>query len=189
MTKQLLIDEAMKIVQQESFEKLSFQMLADRIGIKKGSVYYHFPSKEKLAIAVIEEANRQLTDYFFMIKDQTLTKWINSYVKLFSAHIAPLDKLCPGASFVTAWPSQSETVKVLIKRLYQTHIQFISQFITQQRETGQLTLSTLSETELAEIMFSMLQGSLLTARVKADLAIFTTCEKAITQFLCSETKK
>jgi TetR/AcrR family transcriptional repressor of nem operon len=188
MTKQLLINEAMNIVQHESFEKLSFQMLADRVGIKKGSIYYHFSSKEKLAIAVIEEANRQLTDYFCMIEGQVKTKWLNSYIKVFSVHIAPFEQLCPGASFVTAWPSQTETVKASVKKLYHTHIKFISKFIKKQRKTDQPSDTTSSATDLAEIIFSMLQGSLLTARVNADLAIFKKCEKAITQLLFSEMK-
>jgi TetR/AcrR family transcriptional repressor of nem operon len=189
MTKQLLINEAMNIVQNESFDKLSFQMLADRIGIKKGSVYYHFPSKEKLAIAVIEDANRQLTEYFCMIEHQTSSKWLNSYIKLFSLHIAPLEKLCPGASFVTAWPTNTEAVKAAVHKLYQTHIKCISNFIKQEREKGLITFSTLSEMALAETIFAMLQGALFTARVNADLSIFTSCEQAITQLLHLEITK
>jgi TetR/AcrR family transcriptional repressor of nem operon len=183
MTKQLLINEAMNIVQNESFEKLSFQMLADRVGIKKGSVYYHFPSKEKLAIAVIEDANRQLTSYFLLIEHQTLPKWLNSYIQLFSVHIAPLDKLCPAASFVTTWPTQTEAVKAAVKKLYQTHIKYISNFLHKERKTGSIIFTAISEMALAEAVFAMLQGALLTARVSADISIFTTCETALLNLL------
>ena len=39
MTKQLLINEALDIVQKEAFSALSFQMLAEQVSIKKASVY------------------------------------------------------------------------------------------------------------------------------------------------------
>jgi len=189
MTKQLLINEAMSITQNESFDKLSFQMLADRIGIKKGSVYYHFPSKEKLAIAVIEDANRQLTEYFCRIEHQRSSKWLNSYVQLFSVHIASTDKLCPAASFITAWPTQTESVKTAVQTLYRTHIKYIRNFINHEKKSNLITFSEPSDTTLAETIFTMLQGALFTARVNSNLSIFTTCEKAITQLLQAEVTK
>ena len=90
MTKQLLINEALDIVQKEAFSALSFQMLADRVGIKKASVYYHFSSKEKLALGVIEDANTKLGKYFTSIALQKPDKQLGSYIKLGSPKLQKL---------------------------------------------------------------------------------------------------
>lgn len=183
MTKQLLINEALDIVQKESFSALSFQMLADRVGIKKASVYYHFPSKEKLALGIIEDAINKLGKYFTSIALQKPDKQLASYMKLFSEHISSLQNLCPGVSFITSWPAQSDAVKEAIKTLYQTHIEFVTSVIQKGYDQSIFLQNQTPATDVAVTVFAMLQGALLTARVKGDQLVFETCAKSLNNLL------
>jgi len=183
MTKQLLINEALDIVQKESFSALSFQMLADRVGIKKASVYYHFPSKEKLAVEVIENATDKLGKYFTSIALQKPDKQLASYIKLFSVHISSLQNLCPGVSFITSWPAQGDAVKQAIKVLYQTHIEFVTSVIQKGNDQSIFMKNQTPATDIAVTIFAMLQGALLTARINGDQVIFDSCEKSISILL------
>lgn len=183
MTKQLLINEALEIVQKEAFSALSFQMLADRVGIKKASVYYHFPSKEKLALGVIEDANTKLGKYFTSIALQKPDKQLASYIKLFSVHISSLQNLCPGVSFITSWPAQTDAVKQAIKTLYQTHIEFITSVIQKGYDQSVFLHNQTPATDAAATVFAMLQGALLTARVNGNQLVFDSCEKSINNLL------
>jgi TetR/AcrR family transcriptional repressor of nem operon len=183
MTKQLLINEALDIVQKEAFSALSFQLLADRVGIKKASVYYHFPSKEKLAVGVIEDATNKLGKYFTSIALQKPDKQLASYIKLFSVHISSLQNLCPGVSFITSWPAQTDLVKEAIKMLYRTHIEFVTVVIQKGYDQSIFLKNQTPAADIASTIFAMLQGALLSARVNGNQVVFDTCEKSINTLL------
>lgn len=41
---------------EQSFSDLSMEMVAQKLGIKKASLYYHFPSKEAMFLEVLEQS-------------------------------------------------------------------------------------------------------------------------------------
>lgn len=49
-----LLDAAQELVQDRGFNGVSFQALADAVGLKKPSVFHHFRSKEDLASSLLE---------------------------------------------------------------------------------------------------------------------------------------
>ena len=53
-TREKLLDAADEFLRARSFAGFSFQDLARTVGIKKGSVYHHFETKEALVVAVLE---------------------------------------------------------------------------------------------------------------------------------------
>ncbi|MEU8551608.1 ScbR family autoregulator-binding transcription factor [Streptomyces roseoverticillatus] len=46
---------AAQLFAQQGFRATSMQHIADRLGMTKGAVYFHFPTKETLAVAIVEE--------------------------------------------------------------------------------------------------------------------------------------
>jgi AcrR family transcriptional regulator len=57
-----ILDEAIEIIGAGGYHAFVLQDLAKRCGITNGGVLYHFPSKERLLIAVLEERDRRLTE-------------------------------------------------------------------------------------------------------------------------------
>lgn len=54
ITKQKILDAAMILVGQHGIESTSLSMIAQAVGIKKASIYYHYDSKEILMDSVLE---------------------------------------------------------------------------------------------------------------------------------------
>jgi len=52
-TKQKILDAAQDLIQTRSFHGFSFQDMADKVGIRKASLYHHFDSKDAIALAVL----------------------------------------------------------------------------------------------------------------------------------------
>lgn len=48
-----ILDAAARLFQQKGYDATSLRALADAVGMKAGSLYYHFASKEQLAIEVL----------------------------------------------------------------------------------------------------------------------------------------
>ena len=55
-TREKILNAAQDLIQTRSFHGFSFQDLADRVGIRKPSLYHYFDSKDAIALAVLERA-------------------------------------------------------------------------------------------------------------------------------------
>jgi TetR/AcrR family transcriptional repressor of nem operon len=178
MDRQEIARCALEETQRNSFEKMSMQSLADKIGVKKASFYHHFPSKKALAVAVTQEAQALLTEYFAYFDSQSATQQLDAYIRIFSKHMRPIENLCPGAGFVATWPNQSDDVKRAVSELYQTHQSYLVNVINAGKVSGDFD-SAVETNQVAESVFCLLQGSLLAARVTNSTEVFTGVRHSI----------
>ncbi len=63
LTKERLLDEATKLMQQQGVGATSIHDLLAASGIKKGALYHHFPGKDDLGLAVLERARAMFMDF------------------------------------------------------------------------------------------------------------------------------
>ncbi|MCY6381588.1 TetR/AcrR family transcriptional regulator [Hoeflea prorocentri] len=57
-----ILDAAARLFQQKGYDATSLRELANAVGMKAGSLYYHFASKEQLAIEVLAIGVKAVTD-------------------------------------------------------------------------------------------------------------------------------
>ena len=51
----LILDVAARLLRQRGYEAMTVRAIAEQVGIKAGSIYYHYPSKDAIAAAVVNE--------------------------------------------------------------------------------------------------------------------------------------
>src|SRR5919106_3296874 len=119
-TKTRALKEAKDLFQRVGYDGFSFQDIADKIGIKKGSLYEHFKSKEELMLYLIDfyfEGLNQWTETVsvFEPKDQ-----VNAY---FEGLIKFSDEemLCPVCSMGKDAGKLSRAVRTKIANFCETH--------------------------------------------------------------------
>src|ERR1700722_19641496 len=57
-TRTRILDAALDLFSEHGFEGTTLQQIADRLGLTKAALYYHFPSKDDLLEALNEPAVR-----------------------------------------------------------------------------------------------------------------------------------
>ena len=77
-TRAFLLQTAAEVFAERGYTETTLAELIARSGLTKGAFYFHFSSKEQLALAVLEEKQRQ---------------WIDSVVQATSAEPAAFDQL------------------------------------------------------------------------------------------------
>lgn len=77
-TRAFLLQIAAEVFAERGYAETTMAQLIERSGLTKGAFYFHFSSKEQLALAVIEEKQRQ---------------WIDSVVQAISAEPRAFDRL------------------------------------------------------------------------------------------------
>lgn len=58
-TRERILAEATRLANTRGFGATSIRDLLDAVGLKKGSLYFHFPSKQELGLAVLKRAREQ----------------------------------------------------------------------------------------------------------------------------------
>ena len=63
--KQQLTDQAIALFRSKGYSATSIAEIVNACGVTKGSLYYHFRSKEELALAAMDQVHRYFTDHVF----------------------------------------------------------------------------------------------------------------------------
>ncbi len=58
-TKQLILETALELFSVQGYEATSISQIADKVGIRKASMYSHFMSKQEILDALVEEGLKQ----------------------------------------------------------------------------------------------------------------------------------
>ena len=69
----LILQAAEEVLMERGYHETSIDEIAARVGIAKGTVYLHFPSKEDLVVAIFERDMQQLLQYIDSTMDTSLT--------------------------------------------------------------------------------------------------------------------
>ena len=69
----LILQVAEEVLMEKGYYETSIDEIAARVGIAKGTVYLHFPSKEDLVIAIFERDMQQLLQYIDSTMSTALT--------------------------------------------------------------------------------------------------------------------
>ncbi len=59
ITREKILDAAFQEIHRHGFQAASLSNIIDRTGLTKGALYHHFPDKDSLGLAVIEEVIRE----------------------------------------------------------------------------------------------------------------------------------
>lgn len=96
MTRQLLLDAALKLFVRKGYADTKLADVAREVGVTSGAIYWHFGSKQKLLIAMIE---RMVSPYL---------ENINS---ILNSGLLPFEKICDLATFLLEKLSNDEKFK------------------------------------------------------------------------------
>ncbi|MFT5755662.1 MAG: TetR/AcrR family transcriptional repressor of nem operon [Alteromonadaceae bacterium] len=182
-TRTMIIDVAQDMLQRQSISGVSFQSLADRIGIKKGSMYYHFKSKDELAIAILERACTDLKTSFSRGKHKTAVQQLDYFLMIYEKFIGPGQRMCPGGCFASEWQKISKPVKESVKKVLNVQINGIRDILIYGNESGEFNHHGQEIQQVASWIISSLQGSILTSRVEENQMHFDFSVQAIKRFL------
>jgi TetR/AcrR family transcriptional regulator, transcriptional repressor for nem operon len=171
-TRQALLDTATELVRVYGYGGFSYADLSERVGIRKASIHHHFPAKEDLGLALIEQyierfgqalrhietessAPRQkLLDYAGLYRDSLEHGW-----GCLCGMLASDSDMLPAA------------VQAGVQRYFDMNLEWLTRIIETGRSTTSIETSPNTES-LAFALFSACQGALLISRSSKDVARF-----------------
>jgi TetR/AcrR family transcriptional repressor of nem operon len=167
-TKEKILDAAQDLIQTRSFHGFSFQDLADRVGIRKPSLYHYFDSKDAIALAVLERAADWVRAQMAKVDGEDPAARLERYFDIFRDIHGKGERMCPGGSFASLFGGVSSSLQSALHRFTKLHLDLLEIIVREGAERGQFQIRDQRPRDVAMQIFAGAQGALSIGRLTGD---------------------
>jgi TetR/AcrR family transcriptional repressor of nem operon len=170
-TRPALLKEAEALIRTRGYAAFSYADLAAKVGIRKASIHHHFPTKEALGTALIDEYLERFAAELDALKARKLDAVgkLNAYGDFFIGSLKEdMMPLCGAlASDVAFLPS---SMQARVERFFRLHLEWLEAVLAEGVEAGHLGRDVKPE-RAARLILSALQGASLVAWALKDTGV------------------
>jgi TetR/AcrR family transcriptional repressor of nem operon len=176
-TREAILDAALELIQTVGANAMSYQDLADRVGVRKPSIHHHFPTKADLIEAVIEFYSEDFLGKVRRIAEsgETGERRLRAYAGLFEATLrgGGRGRACAcgmlGTEIATLTPGAAARLEAFIA----ANERLIAGMLEAGERDGSLrAMAPGQRADAAAEVFAALEGGLLLARVSGGTRYF-----------------
>lgn len=174
-TRTAILDAAQELIQTHGANGMSYQSISRVVKIRKASIHYHFPSKDKL----IEEVIRRYSGEFLGLVDGILVSSdsapgkLRRYIGLFETTLrsGAGRRVCLCGMLGAELASLGNPAVLLLRRFYRGNAKRLARILEDGRKTRTLSFDGDPET-MGELIFSFLEGAMPVARADGGVKGF-----------------
>jgi len=169
-TSDQILDTAEELIQKGGFHAFSFQDIADRIGIKKASIYYHHPAKAALGREVIARYRKRFQEVMDAIEnDNSISHWdaLSLYLEPIIQISKSDDSVCLCGVLGGEYTALPEEMQAEISAFFEEHQQWLAKLLDRGRKAEEFHFSG-PPAKVAKLAFSAVEGALLIKRATKD---------------------
>jgi len=174
-TRALILHTARALMLTRAYLGLSFQELADRVGIRKPSLYHHFPSKEALALAVIADSRRRFERWTEGLAALAPHAQAAAYIAMFRDQIGASRQVCLVGATAAEWDGLEPALQAAARGFLGVQLDWLTG-VALRRDVDSGRSPTPAQVAAARQWAAQLnalcQGALLSARLQGDAAWF-----------------
>lgn len=164
-----ILNAARLTAQAHGYTGLNIRALADDVGIKAASIYYHFASKADLGAAVAQRYWEDTARDLQALRETEgdALKSLSRYPHIFRRSLESQNRLCMGSFMSAEYDDLPDPVKTEVKKFADVNVAWLNA----QLQEAQVTGPGDSETR-ARAIFSAIAGAQLMARSRNDINLF-----------------
>lgn len=169
-TAEQILDVAQDFIQIRGFNAFSYQCIADKIGIRKASIHYHFPSKFDLGRAVIARYRQHLAGLMGQAElspDADFWGVLSCYFEPYFEFARTGKKVCLCGALSGEFPALSKEMQDEVRGFFNEHQKWLAKLFALGRDAGAFKFAG-DPGPLAKTFFGALQGGLLIERAIGD---------------------
>lgn len=177
LTKERILSEATKLFHQKGFGATSVNDLMSATGIKKGSLYFHFSSKEEIGLAVLEQAKDSFTHYMDtnLVGETPSECLIHYFEAVFRNHeLSNFSKGCLFGNTALEVSESNEGYSKIVESLFAEWIVRIEDVVSDAQKQGQVR-NDLDANVLAYHIVSTIEGGIMLSKLTKDGKPLSLC--------------
>ncbi len=168
--RETILDAARLTVQAHGYSGLSFRELAKEVGIKSGSMYYHFPSKGDLGAALARRYREDAAAAFdrFWAEDPDPARCLRLYTDVFRLALANDNRMCLCGFMAAEFGDLPDMVKTEVQAFADLNVAWLAKILS---STAAFRDAKVAE-ERAYAIYAAIGGAQLAARSRADIGVY-----------------
>lgn len=175
-TRTAILDAAQELIQTHGANGMSYQSISRLVKIRKASIHYHFPSKDRLIEEVIRRYSKEflaLVDGILGSADSAPAK-LRRYIGLFETTLrsGAGRKVCLCGMLGAELASLGNPAVSLLRRFYRDNAKRLARILEDGRKTRTLQFEGDPEA-MGELIFSFLEGAMPVARADGGVKGFS----------------
>lgn len=165
-TRDQAVHAARRLIQTRSYLGFSFQDVADAVGVRKPSLYHHFPSKEALGAQVLQDAREAFRRWVDSTASRSPADRLDAYFQLYRDDLRAGERVCPGGAFVAGWDCVEDALRAGVREIRADQVLWLTAVL------GTVLPAGKPASALASYVYASCQGALFTARVTGRVEDF-----------------
>lgn len=187
-TRTAILDAAEELIRIRGSNGISYQSISDVVRIRKASIHYHFPTKEKLIEEVIHRYSTRflgLVDAIIASADPAPVK-LRRYFDLFERALrdGSGQKVCLCGMLGAELASLGGPAMARLRGFYRENAERLARILEQGRKAGTIHFNGDGKT-LGMLLFSSLEGAMLIARADEGVRQFRSLKGQLFKLLCA----
>ena len=167
-----ILDIAEMLIQTRGYSAISYQDIADRLGIRKASIHYHFPSKTVLGAAVVDRYVERIETALAALEADDA----NPSMTIFDCYTAPYlvfastpDRVCLCGALAGEFGALPAEVRDRVEHFFGRHQQWLTRILKRGLKRGEFEFAVPAG-RMAATIVGALQGALLIKRATGNAA-------------------
>ncbi|MEE4182839.1 TetR/AcrR family transcriptional regulator [Pseudomonas viridiflava] len=167
-TRSDLLTSAEILLRTKGYAAFSYADLADEIGIKKASIHHHFPTKEGMAIAIVESYLFRFRKQLEAINDEDdgVVDRLKAFAVMF-AHSSDNGMLPLCGALAAELLALPESLKAMTKNFFEIHLTWLQENIKQGQDQG-LLKPELDVITVSRFILNALEGASFVSWAMSD---------------------
>jgi TetR/AcrR family transcriptional regulator, transcriptional repressor for nem operon len=181
LTREKILSTAVDIINIKGYSNTSINDIINETGVKKGNIYFHFSSKEKLVKSIILEARKDYLEYLTSrIKgDKPVQKLDSLIFAIYSFHRKK--KFTGGCLFgniALELADLNPEISTTIKEIFNEWISIFSDFLNQAVKEGEIKIR-INPAMTARHIIASIEGGIMMSKLSKDGSDMSDCIKSI----------
>ncbi len=174
-TRTLILDTAQQLVQTQGYNAFSYADIAARVGIRKASIHYHFPSKSDLGRELLVRYRTRFRQALALIKEKSDNAFdiLKHYVGLYHTVMQDRNQMCLCGMLAAEMETLPQAMKEELQGFFAENVVWLTAVLEEGLRTETLTYTGSAEAE-AHSLLAGLEGAMLVSRSYANTAWFET---------------
>ena len=173
-TAERILDSVEHLIEERGFNAISYQDIANDIGISKPSIHHHFSTKAALGTAVIRRYRERLREHAEQLGALTAPTDPDGYWNALELYLKPSlafaetpDKICLGGILCAEFQTLEPGMQQEGPRFFTEQQDWLAAHFARGREAGALAFQSDPE-QLARMFFAAIEGGLLVGRTSGE---------------------
>lgn len=163
-TRTQILNIASDLLQRQTVHGFSLQDVADRVGIRKASLFHHYRNKDALLADVLQNSLSGFRTRIEHLRQQPAARQMEAFLDIYQRHIGAGTRLCSVSGVTGDWDHLGEELKRLALALLNEQ----SAWLTRIALGGGYAQDEERAQDWAEQIMVRIQGAMLLSRVQSS---------------------